>query len=50
VEFKGWPGPHHFDGTEPDSHLLTIGSTTITLSNGTTISTSGIYLDICPFL
>jgi len=43
------PEAHHFDGTEPEPHLLTIGASTITLSNGTTISTSGIYLDICPW-
>jgi hypothetical protein len=43
----GAPAPHHFDGT--DSGLLTIGATTITLSNGTTIETEGIYLDICPW-
>src|SRR5215470_11795892 len=39
--------PHHFDGT--DSGLLTIGATTITLSDGTTISTEGVYLDLCPW-
>jgi hypothetical protein len=43
------PEAHHYDGTEPEAHLLTIGASTITLANGTTISTSGIYLDICPF-
>lgn len=41
------PEPHHFDGT--DSGLLTIGATTITLSDGTTISTEGVYLDLCPW-
>lgn len=41
------PAPHHFDGT--DAGLLTIGATTITLSDGTEISTEGIYLDICPW-
>lgn len=41
------PEPHHFDGTV--SGLFTIGATTIILSDGTTISTEGIYCDICPW-
>jgi len=39
--------PHHYDSTA--SGLLTIGETTIVLSDGTTISTEGIYVDICPW-